>query len=105
MMHRSRRRRLVAMELLIACLPLLLFASPAFATFPGANGRIVLGSQHGIATMNPDGSDVRYLHRSGHEASCSADGRWIVYVCNDGVYDQICTVRADGSNVRRLTFG
>jgi WD40 repeat protein len=105
MMRRSWRGRSAGVALVVTCLALALFASTAMATFPGADGRIVFGSQHGIATMNPDGSDVRYLHRSGTEPSWSADGQWIAYVCNDGVYDQICRMRADGSNVHLLTGG
>jgi len=82
----------------------LLAATPAAATFPGANGRIAFTHQsadgHGaIATINPDGSDLRQLGPGGSPA-WSADGRRIVY----GYKGDIYVMRADGSNKRQITF-
>ncbi len=86
----------------------LLAAAPVAATFPGANGRIVFENQWkgGVWTMRPDGSDLQRL-QPGSAPSWSANGRWIVYVCfpENETYDQVCMMRADGSNVRQITHG
>ena len=100
------RRTLIAIGAVGLCL---LAAAPAWATFPGANGRIAFERQSrpgGIFTMRPDGSDVQRL-QPGSEPSWSANGRWIVYVCyrETETFVQICMMRADGSNVRQITHG
>jgi hypothetical protein len=73
----------VAVALLATCG---FWASTALATFPGANGRIAFytytsASAAGamVATVEPDGGNVRYL-RSGIQPAWSANGRRIVYV-------------------------
>src|SRR5581483_1986545 len=80
---------------------------PAEATFPGADGRIAFSYTDGtrglVATMKPDGSDVRYL-RAGGEPAWSADGHRLAFVSANGNQSEIYMMRADGSNVRRLTF-
>jgi hypothetical protein len=99
------RRTLIAIATAGSCL---LAAAPAWATFPGANGRIAFERQvlGGIWTMRPDGSDLQRL-QPGSEPSWSANGRWIVYVCyrETETFVQICTMRADGSNDRQITHG
>jgi hypothetical protein len=100
------RRMLIAIGAVGLCL---LAAVPASATFPGANGRIAFERQArpgGIFTMRPDGSEVQRL-QPGSDPSWSPNGRWIVYVCypEAETYDQICMMRADGSNVRQVTSG
>ena len=83
----------------------LLAAAPAVATFPGANGRLAFtevsggGYGGGIATINPDGSDLRQLSATGRSPAWSANGRRIVYTDGD-----IHIMRADGSNNRQITF-
>jgi Tol biopolymer transport system component len=83
----------------------LLAAAPAVATFPGANGRVAFtevsggGYGGGIATINPDGTDLRQLSATGSSPAWSADGRRIVYTDGD-----IHIMRADGSNNRQITF-
>lgn len=58
---------------------LLTLAAPASATFRGADGRIFF-AEHGIASMRPDGSDVRGV-TSGADASpaVSADGALVAF--------------------------
>src|SRR5919197_1331904 len=45
----------------IALLVALLTASPAAATFPGANGKIVFSKGGDLWTINPDGSNLTQL--------------------------------------------
>jgi Tol biopolymer transport system component len=99
------KRTLIAIGAAGICLAA---AAPAWATFPGANGRIAFstGVGHGpsqIATVEPDGSDVRYL-TAGFRPAWSADGRRIAF---SRTYHRrnsdVFVMRADGSHVRRLT--
>jgi TolB protein len=86
-----------------------LWTMPAYATFPGRNGRIafVLGSD--IYTMNPDGSDVKQLTNLGPDnnalwESWSPDGKEIVfneYRAPDFL-GQLWLKNADGSNQHLL---
>jgi WD40-like Beta Propeller Repeat len=97
------RRTLIAIGVAGACL---VGFAPAWATFPGANGRIAFtsGPPAKIATMQPDGRAVEYL-RAGSDPAWSANGRRIAFVRypnNQG--GEIYTMRADGSKVRRVTF-
>jgi hypothetical protein len=41
---------------LVVAAALLVFAAPAWATYPGANGRIAFAHNGGIWTVAPDGS-------------------------------------------------
>jgi TolB protein len=82
-----------------------LLASPASATFPGANGRIayVEAKNNGVIhTIRPDGSDDQRL-TAGIGPSWSADGHRIAYSRVVNGQDEIFTMRADGSGQRRLT--
>src|SRR5712691_4851615 len=59
-------KRLGMVLALTLTMGLLAAATPALATFPGADGRIAFGSRRyggtgNIFTMNPDGSDVHQL--------------------------------------------
>lgn len=94
------RRTLIAIGAAGACL---VAAGSAKATFPGANGRIAFTHQSAaghlsLATINPDGSDLRQLGPGG--PSWSADGRRIVYSNRGDIY----VMRADGSNKLQITF-
>jgi TolB protein len=84
--------------------------SPARATFPGTNGRIVFDSGRAgdgtgnLFTMNPDGTDVQQLTfysaaqgQAGPQA-WSPDGRTIVYQLNDALY----LINADGTDQHAL---
>ena len=109
-------RRLV---LSLTVTALLILAPTALATFPGANGRIaytLFSSGSGsppaaIHTVSFKGAQDQTL-TTGYEPAWSANGRRIAFVkavrkgeCGDksGCQTDICTMRADGSDVRRLT--
>src|SRR3954465_2371795 len=103
--------------LLCAGCALLVSATPAHATFPGQNGKIVFMSfddvQADIYTMTPDGGDARNLtHSSADEdfPRWSADGRKIAFWStrrgpgNPTGDQEIFVMNADGSGLRQLTF-
>ena len=88
-------------------------ATPAMATFPGANGRITFNRLDNggfdIFSMAPDGSDVRQLTHFAPDhlavdASWSPDGLRIVFVHLNARFrqPQIWIMDADGSNQHRL---
>ena len=94
---------------------LLVRATPAWAAFPGANGRIAFGSDRygdtlNIFTMEPDGSDVRQLtfltadQGAALYQTWSADGTKLVFEQrnSDGSVRQIHLMNADGSHQHRL---
>src|SRR5213080_2296861 len=70
-----------------AAIALLVAPASAAATYAGRNGRIVFTTGHWdsgpatsvIATMNPDGTDVRSLGITGARPVWSPDGRRIMY--------------------------
>jgi Tol biopolymer transport system component len=79
-------------------------AGPAWATFPGRNGRIAYWTRTTIHTILPDGTDNTTL-AGGGDPSWSEDGRRIAFARGvDGEGSNIFTMRADGSDVRRVTF-
>lgn len=66
----------------VALVALLILASPAHATFPGANGKIAfaISNTGGIATVRPDGTGQRSLAPPGAgDPAWSADGTTIAY--------------------------
>lgn len=85
-------------------------ASSAFATFPGANGRIAFTGQYlpgcsgaqpphyAICTVRPDGRELMQLNSFGHDPSWSANGRRIVFLTGKAIY----TMKADGSDRTRI---
>ncbi len=102
---------LTAVVLLLAAV----LSPAAWATFPGRDGRIAVtdvsisasgAAKETIATMEPDGSDVRYLRSAGVHAGSPAwspDGKRIVFQRAGPGYPDIYVMRANGSGVRRLT--
>jgi WD40-like Beta Propeller Repeat len=85
-------------------------ASPAQATFPGANGLIAFSSDRSgdfeIYTMNPDGSDLKRLTNApGNDgpARWSPDGTKIVFSSDRDGNGEVYTMNADGSGQTRLT--
>jgi Tol biopolymer transport system component len=87
-------------------------ASPAYATFAGASGRISFASDRGgslqIYTARPDGGGLlRLTHTSGHASSFSSDwspdGRWIVFDSDRTGNVELFLMRPDGSGLRQLT--
>lgn len=93
----------------------MLGATPAQATFPGDNGRIVfqrpVGKQVELFTVKANGKGLRRLTRTRaweEHAQWSADGRRLVFARSapSGNPSEIWTMRADGRNRRALTsFG
>ena len=82
-------------------------ALPARAAFPGRNGKLAYASWASIWTSLSDGSRLNQLtkiHRPFGPA-WSPRGRQIAFSCPDGRFGdpEICLMRADGSNKRRLT--
>jgi Tol biopolymer transport system component len=95
---------------LVAVLSSALLATPAGATYPGANGKIAFVRDGNIWSMDPDGTHKRQLtFRSGDESSprWSPDGTRIAYqACltySGTVNCDIWTMRADGSAKTRIT--
>jgi Tol biopolymer transport system component len=85
---------------------------PAGATFAGANGRIAFGEvgvRHPrIGTVNPDGSGLAWVTSrrfSADHPSWSADGTTIAYQRYGQGNWQIWTMRADGTDQRRVIGG
>jgi Tol biopolymer transport system component len=83
-------------------------ASTALATTPGWNGRILFLNGSKIATMNPDGSDVKGILAPGPVSLdapvASADGR-IAFVQRAASGSQLMVMNADGSRLTTLTSG
>ncbi len=84
-------------------------ASNAFATFPGANGRIAFvgdmpgcsappASPGAICTVEPNGSGVKQLTSFGHTPSWSANGRRIAFLTRRA----IDTMKADGTDRTKI---
>src|SRR5690349_1741689 len=104
------RRMMLALTVsaLAACAVLGAAETPAQATFPGADGRIVFDSGRNgngnLYTMNPEGGDVTQLTfytpeqgPAGPQA-VSPDGRQVVYGFNNGLY----LINTDGTDQRVL---
>jgi Tol biopolymer transport system component len=86
------------------------FAPSAFAVFPGENGLIAYSTHSGspgsspeIHTVLPSGHGDRLLGQ-GLGPQWSPNGRRIAFIIGQGLATNIATMRADGSDVRQLTF-
>lgn len=105
--HICRRSAIGALTLLVS---LLVICAPAYATFPGKNGRISFIMAGEIFTMNPDGSDVKQLTSfvpGGNTANLpfwSPDGRQLVFGLTslDQSSSQLWIMNGDGTNQRLL---
>jgi len=89
----------------VLAVAILLAAIPAYATFPGTNGRIAFLQDGNIFTMNSDGSDVHQLTSFTGDTSASwqnwsPDGKQLVFVefPPPDFNGQIWLMNADGSN-------
>jgi Tol biopolymer transport system component len=94
---------------LLLSLLLALAALPAYATFPGKNGRIAFVQGPDIYTMNPDGSDVKQLtvltdDNSTFWENWSPDGKQIVFseFPAPDFSGQLWMMNTDGSNQHLL---
>jgi Tol biopolymer transport system component len=83
---------------------------PAYAAFPGANGKIAFTStrtgNYDIYTMNPDGSDVTALTNDAANdllPAWSADGQKIVFESDRGGGSGIWLMNSDGNGLRQVT--
>lgn len=106
------KRNLLAAATTIAAL-VVLFAAPAWATYPGQNGRIAfvanLSGTFQLYTINPDGSDMLQLTNLPPTdfplwlPDYSPDGRRIVF-CHDmtGAVE-LYVINADGTGLTQLT--
>jgi TolB protein len=101
------RTRLVAI-LASSVVVVLLGASAANATLPGANGKIVFVRQDACGsnlechmfTINPDGSGETLLAAGGQSPRWSPSGTQLAFDCG-----LICISQADGSSVRHIEGG
>jgi Tol biopolymer transport system component len=86
---------------------------PAYAAYPGPNGRIAFdsarsGGTQNVFTVRPDGSDVRQLTflTAGQGAAAwpawSPDGRTIAFERGDNGPTRVFVMNADGSGQRLL---
>lgn len=112
--------RAAGVIVLAAIATLALTTIPAWATAPGANGKIVFtsnrdgdGSDFDLFTMNPDGSGVANLTNDGitnNEPSWSPDGQKVAYTATSGdgspgnpTNREIVVIDADGSDPLNVT--
>jgi Tol biopolymer transport system component len=100
-----RRARLL---LAFVCVPLAIGGSffgvpPAYAAFPGANGKIAFALDDRIWSMNPDGTGLIQLttglHGFEHTPAWSADGTKIVFTGSSEIY----VMNADGTGQANVT--
>jgi Tol biopolymer transport system component len=71
------------------------FTPPAFAS---SAGPVVYATYAKLATVNPDGTDIRLLV-PGSQPVWSPNGRWIAYTHQ---YEEIWRVRGDGTDAQRI---
>ena len=98
----------------LVVLALLLVSLPAYATFPGKNGKIVFTANPTgtwqMYTINADGTDMTQITNlpptsiEGWIPSFSPDGKKIAF-CHDMTgAPEIYTINADGSGLTQVTF-
>jgi Tol biopolymer transport system component len=87
------------------------FASPARATFPGANGKIVYDGAAGIYSINPDGSAPTQLTDTSCCGSVDLDPTWspdgtkIAFERSPEVdFGEIWVMNADGSGQTAIAY-
>jgi Tol biopolymer transport system component len=109
------RKRILELMPVLACLTLVLAtAGPAYATFPGRNGRIAFQAQVTpdahieIYTVRQNGHDLRqitHLDADAVKPDWSPDGRQIAFEIdrNEAPFCSIALMNADGSDIVELT--
>jgi Tol biopolymer transport system component len=107
------RARSLFLSIAIGVIPLAATAAPAWATFPGTNGRIAFASDAAgdfdIWTMNPNGSGLFNVTNTAGapgfdiEPDWSPDGTKIAFRGGRGAAAEIYTVNADGTGLTQLT--
>ncbi|MGH3077133.1 MAG: TolB family protein [Gaiellaceae bacterium] len=86
----------------VAAAALATAGSPAPRTFPGPNGKMVLGGLSSIRLLNPDGSGNTTIPvQGGMSPVWSADGRWLAYSSNRDPWT-LRVMRADGTGDREV---
>jgi Tol biopolymer transport system component len=111
---RSSVSRRLVLSIAISAFGLVAISAPAWATFPGQNGRIAFaGDEAGdldIWTINPDGSGAANVTAGPSipgfdlEPDYSPDGTKIAFRSGRVATAEIYTVNADGTGLARLTF-
>lgn len=109
---RTRARRRALFSLLgITLISAGLSAAPANATFPGSPGKLAM-TDHGIWTMNPDGTELVELTENmpfaGDDPAYSFDGSKIVFQYTEATEIEddgygIWIMDSDGTNRRQIT--
>jgi len=101
------RRRSVGLAVSAAVLILALSGSTAWATFPGANGRIAYGrtpsgGPYTIHSVVPSGRDDKRLG-PGSMPSWSPNGHRLAFIRSVNGQGEVYSMAADGTDARRLT--
>lgn len=93
---------------LLAAVAFTLSGSPAFATYPGANGRIAFEGimpgcdSYAICTIRPDGTGLQQLTSGSYDGApaWSAHGKRIAFTHSGALY----TMSANGGNQTRVAY-
>lgn len=110
---RTSRLAFTVASTLSLVLILVIAYSPAWATYPGRNGRIVFAANRSgtyqLYTINPDGSDMRQItnlpptENSTWFPDYSPDGKRIVFIHDVTGQLELYVIKADGSGLKQLT--
>src|SRR6476659_2562591 len=110
-MSRPTRLKMSLVALTAGAALLALLVGSARGAYPGMPGRIAFkitpAAGMDLATMNPDGSDIRQLTfapNSDGDAAYSPDGTQIAFRSARTGDQEIWLMGADGSNQRQITF-
>lgn len=98
-----------AISVVTISVPLLLFfGSPALATYPGRNGRILFSSAGQIFSVRPSGTGLHQLTQvpDGHSAwrpKPSADGHLVVYMSDQTGSPEVWVMHLNGTHRHRVS--
>ena len=87
---------------------LLVMCAPAYATFPGENGKIAFATSDEIAVVNPDGAGTGFAFLTSNafddvEPAWSPDGTKLLFSSNRFGRYEVFLMNADGSGQANLT--